>query len=49
MGETDYIQGKVDDVIYNLFGIKEPNYVMKIMYNCRLFLADEKCKETAII
>ena len=46
MGETDYIQGKVDDVIYNLFGMKEHNYVMKIMYNCGLFLADEKCKET---
>ena len=26
VGEIDAIQGKVDDVIYNLGGMKEPNY-----------------------
>ena len=31
MGETDSIQGKVDDVIYNLWGMKEPNYVMRMI------------------
>ena len=27
VGETDPIKEKVDDVIYNLFGMKEPNYI----------------------
>ena len=31
MGETDIIHGTVDDVIYNLWGVKEPNYVMRMM------------------
>ena len=31
VGNTDSIQGKVDDAIYNLWGIKEPNYVMRMM------------------
>ena len=30
--ETDAIQVKVDDVIYNLWGMKEPNYLMRMIY-----------------
>ena len=46
VGETDAIQGKVDDVIYNLWGMKEPNNVMIMMaIGCRL-LVDETCKDT---
>ena len=31
VGETDAIQGKFDGVIYNLWGTKESNYVMRII------------------
>ena len=31
VGETYVIQGTVDDFIYNLLGMKDPNYVMRIM------------------
>ena len=31
VGEIYSIQGKVDDIIYNLWGTKEPNYVVRIM------------------
>ena len=48
VGETDDIQGTVDDVIYNLWGIKEPNNVMRIMSNGGRLLVDETCKETVI-
>ena len=30
MGETDVIKVKVDDVVYNLWGMKEPDYVMRL-------------------
>ena len=33
VGEIDPIQGTADDVIYNLCGMKEPNYVMRMMDN----------------
>ena len=46
MGETDAIQGTVDDVIYNLWGTKEPNYVMRMMATSGRLLADETCKDT---
>ena len=46
VGETDTIQGTVDDVIYNLWGMKEPNYVMRMMDTGGCLLADETCKET---
>ena len=31
MGETDEIQETVDGVIYNLLGMKEPKYVIRVM------------------
>ena len=31
VGEIYYIKGKVNDVIYNLWWMKEPNDVMRIM------------------
>ena len=33
VGETDAIQVPVYGVIYNLWGMKEPNYVMRMMDN----------------
>ena len=48
MGETDAIQGIVDDVIYNLWGMKEPNYLMR-MYTGGRLLEGDTCKETVRI
>ena len=44
VGETDAIQGTVDDVIYNLWRIKEPNYVMRMVNTGDRLLADDTCK-----
>ena len=49
VGETYDIQGTVDDDIYNLLGMKEPNYVMRIMSTDGRLLANDTCKETARI
>ena len=46
VGETDAIQGTVDDVIYNLWEAKEPDYVMRKMDTGGRILADDKCKDT---
>ena len=48
MGETDAVQGEVD-VIHNLWGMKEHNYVMRIMDTGGRLLADNACKETVRI
>ena len=50
VGETYSIQVIVDDVIYNLWGMKEPIYVMMMMMATggRL-LADDACKDTVRI
>ena len=47
VGETYDIQGTVDDVIYNIWGMKDPTYVMKMMATGDQLLADETCNETA--
>ena len=46
VGDTDSIQGTVDDVIYNLWGMKEPNYVMRMMATGGRLLADYTRKKT---
>ena len=43
------MQGTVDDVIYNLWGIKETNYAMRLMATGGRLLGDETCKETVRI
>ena len=48
MEDTYSIKGTVDYVIYNLWGMKEPNYVMRTMATGGRLLADETCKETII-
>ena len=47
--EIDFIQVTVYDVIYNLWGMKEPNYVMRMMATGGRLLADDTCKETVRI
>ena len=49
MGEIYTIQGTVDDVIYNLWGAKEHNYVTRMMATGGRLLADDTCKETGRI
>ena len=46
MGETYAIHGTVDDVINNLWMMKEPTYVMRIMATGGCLLVDDTCKET---
>ena len=46
VGETYSIQGTVDDVIYNLWGMKDPSYMMRMMATGGRLLADYTCKET---
>jgi hypothetical protein len=31
VGEVDCLNGMIDDIQYSIFGMKEPDYVMKIM------------------
>ena len=46
VGGTYYIQGTVYDIIYNLWVIKEPNYVVRIMADGGRLLTDDTCKQT---
>ena len=46
LGGTDAIHVTVDDVIYNLWGMKEPNYLMRMMATGGRLLADDTRKET---
>ena len=46
VGETDIIHGTVDDAFYNLWSMKEPNYVMRMMATGGRLLADDKSNET---
>ena len=43
---TYAIQGSVDDNIYNLWGMKKPNYVMRMMDTSGQILTDDTCKKT---
>ena len=44
--ETYTIHGTVDDVIYNLWGMKETNHVVRIIATGVCLLEDDTCKET---
>ena len=48
VGETTSIQGTVDDSIYNLWGMKEPNYLMRVKDTGVRLLVDDIYKETVI-
>ena len=49
VGETDTIHGTVDDVIHNLWGMKEKHYVVKMMDTGGCLLADDTCNQTVRI
>jgi hypothetical protein len=46
VGDTDAIQGTMDGQTYNLWGMKEPDYVMRMMATGGALLADESCRST---
>ena len=48
VGETDTIQGTVDDIIYNSWGVKETEFVTRMMATGGRLLADDTCKGTVI-
>ena len=48
MGETDATQGTVNDVIYNLWAMKEPNYLTRMMVTGDRLLADDTCNEIRV-
>ena len=48
VGETYSIQETVDDGIYNLWGMVEPDYVMRMMANGGCLVEDDTCTETMI-
>ena len=49
VGETYSIQEKVNDFIYNLWGMKETTYVMRIMATGGRLLIDDTRKYTVRI
>jgi hypothetical protein len=46
VGDVDAVSGTQDGIPYNLWGIKEPNYVMRMMATGGPNSADESCKTT---
>ncbi len=47
VGECDAISGKLDSVKYLLWGMKEPDYVMKIMATGGALVSDDNCKKVS--
>mmetsp|Transcript_19630 Transcript_19630/g.42045 ORF Transcript_19630/g.42045 Transcript_19630/m.42045 type:complete len:293 (+) Transcript_19630:2219-3097(+) len=45
MSDTNDVQGVQDSITYNLWGMKEPNYVMKVMVTGGSLLSNNSCKE----
>ena len=46
VGETDATQGTVNDVIYNLWAMKESNYLTRMMVTGDRLLAYDTCNDT---
>ena len=44
--ETEAIQGTQDGVTYNIWMMKEPDYVMKMMATGGNLIADQSCHST---
>ena len=48
MEETDSIQVTVDDIIYNLWIMKQPNYAMRMVATGGRLFVDNTCKKIVI-
>ncbi len=44
VGDVDQVTGVMDNVNYKLFGMKEPDYVMKMMVTGGVLETDDSCK-----
>ena len=49
VGTTDAVSGTLDGVHYNLWCMKEPDYVMRMMATGGALLSDDTCKEASRI
>jgi hypothetical protein len=49
VGDVDAIEGVLDGVKYTLWGMKEPNYIMRMMATGGALLSDFSCKTTTRI
>lgn len=47
VGDVDVIQGNADGVTYNLWTMKEPDYVMKMMATSGILIAEESSRSTS--
>ncbi len=47
VGSVDAIQGSMEGVLYNLWAMKEPDYVMKMMATGGSLIADDSCRSTS--
>jgi hypothetical protein len=45
VGSIDAVAGTLDGIPYNIWCMKEPDYVMRMMATGRALLADDNCKE----
>ena len=45
VGDNHVIAGKMDSVVYNLWEMKEPDYVMRMMVSSGQLSENETCKE----
>ena len=48
VGDNHAIAGTMDGVAYNLWGVKEPDYVMRMMSSGGSLAAYETCKEVVL-
>ncbi len=44
--ECEALSGTLNASPYNIWGMKEPDYVMKIMATCGVLEEDDNCRET---
>ena len=47
VGSVDAIQGSSEGVVYNLWAMKEPDYVMKMMAMGGSLMTDDSCRTTS--
>ena len=46
IGDVDAIQESLEGVTYNVWAMKEPNYVIKMMVTHGSLVVDESCRST---
>ncbi len=49
VGDCHAIQGKIEGTTYNLWGMKEPDYDMRMMATGRLLDANQSCRMASVV